>query len=176
MKNLAIGFVLGLLIAGTICAYNTMSRITAPSIIAQPSKELKHAETTKLTCKPLVVYRDKVKRDLGLPDATVKDSAQQVVASTQIKASDYPHTISAVANIDSGKVDMFLRQDSLPWLSFDRKGTLGVSWGVQDDGETATRVDASYRLLAVKRLNLGLTGDVSTTGRAFVGGRAWVSF
>lgn len=48
MKNLAIGFILGLIVAGAVCAYNTLSRITSPSVLAQPAKELKNVQTETL--------------------------------------------------------------------------------------------------------------------------------
>ena len=176
MKNLAIGFILGLIMAGAVCAYTTLKRVTTPSILAQPAKELKHEKPETLACKPVIVYRDRIKKDLGLPETIVKATTKKVTASTKVPASDFPNTVTSVYDSGTGATDMFIRQDKTPWLGFARKGTLGLAYGVQDDGEATTRLSASYSLLSVKRLNLGLTGDIATSGRAFIGVGATIGF
>lgn len=177
MKNLAIGFVLGLIVAGGVCTYNTLSRITVPSIIAQPSKELKNADTETLVCKSLIVYRDRVKKDLSLPADVVKDAARKVVGATQVAASEYPHTVSAVANIESGKVDMFVRQDPLPWVGFPAQRSVGIAYGWRDGGSApVARLDGRWDLIQVKALHGGLVGAVDAGGGWFAGVGAEIRF
>ena len=172
MKNALIGFILGLIVAGAVCAYNALSKITTPSILAQPAKELANAKTETIKCVPLIVYRDS-KKPLNLPADVVKDPAKQVVGSTQVAASEYPHTVSAVANIESGQVHMFVRQDPAPFLSFTRPNALGAAYGLREDGKAVLRLDGAYGILSAKVLKLDAIGDVDNGGRGFVGFRLW---
>jgi hypothetical protein len=158
------------LVASGIFAYNTLTKITEPSIIAQPAKELKNATTSKLSCAPLIIYQDKVKKALNLPAGVVKDPVQKVVGSTQVKASDYPHTVSAVANIELGKVDLYVRRDPTPWLAFDRRLKLGAFYGTNDSENGVFLGLAQYEFAQIKRLHLTVHGQADTSGRYFVGG------
>lgn len=169
MKNAISGFIAGLFVAGSICAYNTIRKVTHPSVLAPVAKELKHEKTETLACKPVIHYRDRVKKDLGLPETVAKDPDKKVTASTKVPASDYPNTVTSVYDSGTGATDLYIRRDPTPLLGFASKGTLGLAYGVQDDGETTTRLSASYSVLQVKRLNLGLTGDIATSGRKFIG-------
>jgi hypothetical protein len=157
------------LIAGT-CAYNALKKITEPSILAQPAKELKNEKPETLSCRPIVVYPDRVKRKLSLPAAVVKDPVQKIVGSTQVKASDYPHTVSALANIESGKVDMYVRRDPTPWLAFDRRLKLGAFYGINDEENGVFLGLAQYEFAQIKRLHVTVHGQADTSGRYFVGG------
>jgi hypothetical protein len=157
------------LIAGA-CAYNALKKITEPSILAQPAKELKNATTSKLSCAPLIVYQDKIKKTLGLPDTVVKDPVQKIVGSTQVKASDYPHIVSALANIESGKVDMYVRRDPTPWLAFDRRWKFGAFYGINDEENGVFLGLAQYEFAQIKRLHVTVHGQADTSGRYFVGG------
>jgi len=165
MKNLAIGFVLGLLVAGSICAWNTLSRIASPSVLAPSSKELKNEKFETLACRPVVVYRDRVKRDLGLPETVQKDPDKHVVASSPVPPSDHPHTMTAVYDSGTGGVDMFLRQDPLVWLAFNRKGSIGAAYGLKSEANGfVTRVYGRLDLVQIKMLHAGLLGDVDNAG------------
>ena len=129
-KILCVGIVAGLLLFGIGCAWLKF-RPSAPSALAPSSKELAKEKTERLDCKPVLVYRDKVEKKLGLPDIVTKDPDKHVVASSPVPASDYPGTMTAVYDEKVGNVDMFLRQDPLPWLAFNRRGAIGVAYGVQ---------------------------------------------
>lgn len=172
MKNLAIGFVLGLITAGAVCAYNTISKITHPSVLAQPAKELKHAKTETLTCKPVIVFQDRVKRDLNLPETVVKDPDRKVTASVKVPASEYHNTVSSVYDTGTGATDMFIRRDKLPWLAMTTRYELGIGYGASDNG-SVTRLDGSVELLQVKALRLGLVGTLDSSGAYYGGGRVW---
>jgi len=175
MKNAAIGFVLGLLVAGAVCAYNTLSRIAMPSVLAPPSKELAKEETNVLDCQKVAVFRPKVKDNLNLPDTVKKDPDKKVVASSPVPPSDHPHTMTAVYDSGTGGVDMFLRQDPLVWLAFNRKGAIGAAYGFKDAANGfVARVYGRLDLVQIKLLHAGLLGDVDNAGGRYGGAFAEV--
>lgn len=146
-------------------------RPSLPSVLAPSSKELAKEETKRLNCRPVLVYRDKVEKKLGLPDIVTKDQDKHVVASSPAPASDYPHTMTAVYDDKVGNIDMFLRQDPLPWLAFNRRGAVGVAYGFKDGASGfVTRAYGRMDLLQVKRLHAGIMGDVDNAGGWYVGG------
>lgn len=169
LKTFSAGLIMGLMVAGGVCAWNTLNRITHPSVLAPVAKELAKEKTETLPCKPVVVYRDKVKENLNLPATVIKDPDKKVTASTKVPASEFPNTVTSVYDSGTGATDLYIRRDSFPWLGTAYRGSVGLHGGIQEDGETVGRLSVSYSRLQVKRLNLGLTGDVSTSGRAFVG-------
>ncbi len=163
----AISMVVGGAIVAGVCAYNKF--VPHVSSLAPPAPEIAKETPKKLECKPILVYRDKVEKKLNLPDTVKRDPDKHVVASSNVPPSDYPHTMTAVYDEGTGGVDMFLRQDPLPWLSFNRRGSLGVAYGWTDDGSD-TRVYGKLDLLQIKRLHAGLIGDVNESGRWYGGG------
>jgi hypothetical protein len=171
-KLLVIGLVIGLLLAGGACAWLKL-KPSLSSVLAPPADELAKEETKRLDCKPVLVYRDKVEKKLGLPDIVTKDPGKHVVAASPVPPSDYPHTMTAVYDDRSGGVDMFLRQDPLPWLAFNRRGALGVAYGARSEASGfVTRVYGRMDLLQIKRLHAGLLGDVDNAGGWYGGGFA----
>jgi len=170
----AIGVLAGLLLAGAACAWLKF-RPSLPSILLPPAKELAGKPTDVLKCKSVIVYRDAVEKKLGLPDIVKRDTSKHVVASSRVAPSDYPHTVTAVYDDRSGGVDMFARQDPLPWVAVNRRGALGVAYGVKDDGDGfVTRIYGRLDLLQVKRLHAGLLGDVDNAGGWYGGAFAEV--
>ena len=170
----AVSFVLGLLVAAGICAWMKY-KPSPPSVLSPPAKELVKEETKRLDCRPVLVYRDKVEKKLGLPDAVTKDPAKHVVAASPVPPSDHPHTMTAVYDSGTGGVDMFLRQDPLPWLAFNRRAALGVAYGARSEASGfVTRVYGRLDLLQIKRLHAGLLGDVDNAGGWYGGGFAEV--
>lgn len=168
----AVALVIGGLIVAIGCAW-IQYRPSLPSVLATPAKELAKEETKNLDCKPVVVYRDKVKTKLGLPDIVTKDPDKHVVASSKVPSSDYPHTMTAVYDEKVGSVDMFLRQDPLPWLAFNRRAAVGVAYGVKDDADGfVTRLYGRADLIQIKRLHAGLLADVDNAGGWYGGGFA----
>ena len=173
MKNLALGIILGFIVAGAVCAYNTISKITNPSILAQSAKELKNAKTETLTCKPVKIHQDRVKKDLNLPEAVTKDPDKKVTASTKVPASDFPNTVTSVFDTGTGATDLFIRQDPRPWLATTTRYELGIGYGASDNG-SVTRLDGSVELLQIKALHVGITGTLDSSGAYYGGGRLWV--
>ena len=173
MKDTAIGFILGFVVAAAVCAYNTLSKVTPPSILAQPSKELDREKTETLTCKPVVVYRDRVKKDLGLPETVVKDPDKKVTASTKVPASEYPNTVTSIFDTGTGATDLYVRRDKLPWIARNTRYELGIGYGYTKDGPV-TRLDGTVDVLQLKALHMGLVGTVDSSGAFYSGGRIWI--
>jgi len=160
----AIAIVFGGLIVVCGCVWFKY-KPSLPALFTVPSKELVGEKTKKLDCVPILVYRDRVEAKLGLPDTVQKDPGKHVVASSKVPPSDFPNTMTAVYDSGSGGVDMFLRQDPLPWLGFTRRGALGVAYGIKDNTDGfVTRVYGRLDLVQIKRLHAGLLGDVDNTG------------
>lgn len=175
IQDVMLGMFLGILVAAAIYAYKTL-RPSLPSVLATPAKELAKEETKTLKDKPVVVYREKVKAKLGLPESIKKDATKHVVNSTQVQASDRPTTITAVYDDQTGVVDLFKRRDARPWIGFDRRWSLGAFYGLRDDVSTpVVRVAASYELLQIKAVRFGVLGQFDTDGRRFGGVGLWFS-
>lgn len=175
IQDVMMGMFLGILVAAAIYAYKTL-RPSLPSVLATPAKELAKEETKTLQDKPVVVYREKVKDKLGLPESVKKDATKHVVNSTQVEASDRPTTVTAVYDDQTGVVDLFKRRDARPWIGFDRRWSLGAFYGLRDDVSTpVVRVAASYELLQIKAVRFGVLGQFDTDGRRFGGVGFWFS-
>jgi hypothetical protein len=172
----ASGLVMGLLVAGGICAYNTLNRMIPQSVLAPPSKELAKIDKETLKCQPVVIYKDKAKKALGLPETVKADPDKHVVASTQVKASERPTTVSAVYDSGTGAVDMFTRRDPYPWFGSDKKWLIGGFYGASDDSEGAVgELLGMYDLFQVKALHIGPMGHIDTNGNRFLGAGFWFS-
>lgn len=176
----AIAFICGLLVAGGICAWMKYSP-SLPSALATPAKELAKEETQTLKDKPIAVHRAKVKDKLGLPESVKKDATKHVVNSTQVEASERPTTVTAVYDDQTGVVDLFKRQDRLPWLAFYRRYEIGLSWLPLTDkgGSAVMSIDGRIELLQAKALRFGVTGTMSEQAGDFhwqVGVRTWANF
>lgn len=164
MRNLAIGFVLGLLVAAGVCAWKAVQP-PIPSISAQPAKELKGEPTATLDCRPVVVYRDRVRDRLGVP----KD-AGHVTASANIPASDHPYTATATYREDTGETSLYIRPDPLPWLAFDRKREITISYGAREGHSGAVaRIGGRLDMVSIKALRFGVLADVDSGGGWFAG-------
>ena len=174
MKNLVLGVILGIIMAGAVCAYNTLSKITNPSILAQPAKELENAKSETLDCRPVVVYQDRVKRNLSLPGTVVKDHDKKVTASTKVPASDFPNTVTSVYDTGTGATDLYIRRDPLPWLAFDQRWRLGAFYGLSDSENGLFLGVAQYQFAQIKRVHITAHGHADTSGRYFIGaGFTW---
>lgn len=168
----AVALVIGGLIVAIGCAW-IQYRPSLPSVLATPAKELAKEETKTLKDKPVVVYREKVKAKLGLPESVKKDATKHVVNSTQVESSDRPTTVTAVYDDQTGVVDLFKRQDRLPWLAFDRRAAIGVAYGVKNDANGfVARIYGRADLIQIKRLHAGLLADVDNAGGWYGGGFA----
>jgi hypothetical protein len=170
LREFGYGFGSGALLAAVLSVWLCHDRAPGVALPGAPAPALRGEATVRHDCKPLVVYRDRVKRELGLPAEVEKDPARQVAAATVVPASDRPHTVSAVANLETGQVSMFVRPDPLPWLERRTVYELGLAYGFKDDaGEAVARASGRADLLQVKALRLGLIGSVDSDGDWFGG-------
>ena len=144
-------------------------RPSPPSVIAQPAKELKHEKTATLTCKPIVIYRDRVKSELGLPDNVVRDGSQEVVAASRIPGNEFPHTVTATFNQSTGSVTQYVRQDPLPWMAYTGRWSIGAYYGANDEQASVYRITSGYSLLKIKRMDIGAAASIESGGRWFTG-------
>lgn len=173
-KTFSAGLIMGLVVAGGLCAWNTLNRITHPSVLAPVAKELAKEKTETLLCKKVVVYRDKVKEKLNLPETVVKDPDKKVTASTKVPASDFPNTVTSVYDLGTGATDLYVRRDPLPWLAFDKRWRLGAFYGLSDEENGLFLGVAQYQFAQIKRVHITAHGQADTSGRYFIGaGVTW---
>lgn len=166
----SIALILGGAIVAGVCAYNSLKK-SIPSIPSPPSKDLAKLDKETLKCLPVVVYKDRAKDKLGLPQEVVAAPEQRVIGATQVKPNERPTTVSAVFNSVNGETAFYQRLDPLPWLAFNRRATLGVAYGLKNDHDgAAIRVYGKLELLKVKALKAGLMGDVDNARGWFGGG------
>jgi len=169
-KTFAAGLVMGLVIAGGICAYNTINRMIPQSVLATPSKELAKIEKETLKDKPVVVYKAKAKKELGLPESVKSDPDKHVTASTSIPGDEYPRTITSVYDSGLGSTEMYVRQDPLPFIGFNRRNALGVSYGARDGVSGGVlRADGRIEVIQVKAVRGAIIGSIDTSGGWFAG-------
>ena len=175
MKNFGLGLLAGVILAAICVVVVKQGGGQQPSALATPAKELAHEKSSTLTCQKVVVYRDRVKQELGIPAAIRGDVSQKVVASSRVPGDEHPHTVTAVWDSASGVVTQFDRQDPLPWLAFNRRGELGLAYGVRDGrGGPVWQASGKVALAQAKAVSFGPVGVVDTSGGWFVGVGGWV--
>lgn len=162
-----IAFAVGFLLAIGVCIYRP-TQPSPPSAPAPVARELKGQPTTIAECRPVVIYL-RAKKDLGLPPAVLADDKRQVVGAAQVPAADHPHTVSAVANLETGVVDLYVRPDPLPWLAFERRTTFGVIAGVNEEGAQMLRATGQIDLLRSRNAHLGAAVHADTAGHVLAG-------
>ncbi len=167
-RALLVGLVLGILAMLALQAWLDR-RPANPAAPAPLARELRGEITSVAQCKPVVIYRDQVKQELGLPADVQANAQRQVVAATKVPASDRAHTVSAVADLGTGRVDLFVRPEPPPWLALERKTAFGLVYGINEDGETLLRGTAQLELLQLRHAHLGAAVHVDTTGRVLAG-------
>ena len=177
IRDFSLGIILGFLIAAGVFAYKSL-KPSLPSLPSVPSKDLANVDKETLNCIPVIVYKDRAKDKLGLPTAVVAATEQRVLGATQVNPNERPTTVSAVLNTGSGETTFYRRLDPLPWLAFNRKYELGVSYlPFNKDGiDQLIELDGRIQLIQIKALRAGLTGAIDTDGGYKLGVRAWASF
>ena len=164
----------GMIVAG-VCTYNALKK-SLPSIPSAPSRDLANVNKETLNCIPVIVYKDLAKDKLGLPTAVTEAPEQRVLGATQVKPNERPTTVSAVLNTISGETTFYQRQDKSPWLDFNRRYEIGVSYLPFTGADKLIELDGRIEFIQIKALRAGLTGAIDTDGGYKVGARAWASF
>lgn len=145
---------------------------SVPAVVAP---EAKKAPTKRVAiAKPVRVYDDSTKFKLRLPEAVARDSAQHVIAATQVRAELRPQTVTTVIDEATGESKSFVKEDPYPWLAAERRAEVRMSWGYRytpatHDVRQVGRLAFTYDALRVKALTLGATVQVDTDGQAFAG-------
>ncbi|MCK7495203.1 MAG: hypothetical protein MZW92_31980 [Comamonadaceae bacterium] len=98
------------------------------------------------------------------------DAARQVVAATRVPGDDRPHTVSAVADLGTGQVSMFVRPDPLLWLAMETRRELGLAYGLKTDAdEPVWRLRGRVDMARIKAARFGVDASVDSDGDAFAG-------
>lgn len=169
--------VAGGMIVAAACTYSAIKK-SIPSIPSAISRDLAKVDKETLKCIPVIVYKDLAKNKLGLPQTVVVAPEQRVLGATQVKPNERPTTVSAVLNTTTGETSFYQRQDKSPWLDFNRRYEIGVSYLPfnQDGIDKLIALDGRIEVIQIKALRAGLTGAIDTDGGYKVGVRAWASF
>lgn len=162
-----------MIVGGSIVAggalYNS-HKPSIPSTLVNPSKALEKVAKRKIECQPVIIYTDVAKKAVGLPETVKADPEQHVIGATQIRPNERPVTVSAVFDTGTGQTNMYQRLDKLPWLSFDKRTSLGIAYGFKNDtAGPVTRLYGRYDLIHVKSLHAGVLADTDTA-RGWYGG------
>lgn len=130
-------------------------------VIATPAKEVKSIPKATVAIKngTVRVYEGSAKIKLNLPEAIAQDPAEQVFASTKVKADDHPQTITTTINTDTGEATSLVRRDPLPWLAWDDHGEAGVYGGIKNGTATA-RLEVKQGIFQVKAVHVGMVGTL----------------
>ncbi len=147
---------------------------TEMSVPATPAPETKRAPTKRVAiAKPVKVFGDGIKPKLKLPDAVAKNVDEHVIAATQVRGSLRPQTVTTVIDEKTGESQTYVKSDPYPWLAYEGRGEIRMSYGYRFDSGVAprqiVRLNFSYDLIRVKALTIGPTVQVDSDGRTFVG-------
>jgi hypothetical protein len=152
--------VLALVLAGWITYLYLKTPDYAGKVdIAIPAKELAGLPKLTVPVKEVQVYAAPAKKKLSLPKAVIDNDKQQVIASSKIKPSDNPHTVTTVLNTDTGASETYVRTDPLPWLAYTSSGGIGAYYGFKN-GEQAIRIQARQDFIQVKAIRFSVIGSV----------------
>ena len=149
--------VAGGLIVAAACTYSALKK-SLPSIPSPSSKDLAKVDKETLNCIPVIVYKDLAKNKLGLPETVVAAPEQRVLGATQVNPNERPTTVSAVLNTTTGETSFYQRLDPLPWMTFNRRHEVGVSYLPFTKGGTDNLLNWTdvSRLSRSRRCVLGL--------------------
>jgi hypothetical protein len=148
-------------------------------MMARPAREIagQTKVATPIVSKTVQAYPPVAKHDLELPAPVQADANKVVIAASQIKPDDHPHTLACVLDTQTGETDSYVRKDPLPVFQFDTGTELGIFYGIKP-GTPAVRAEILQGLFDVKAMHFGLRGsaDVPLNGArldAFGGVGIW---
>lgn len=133
------------------------------TVEAQQASELKYMATEDLPIGNIKVFDLKAKEKLKLPASVVSNPKKKVVASSKVKASERPRTISTVVDTDTGEFTTYSRTDPLPWLAVNTRTHVGAYYGWKD-GTDIVRIQARQEFLQVKQVHLEAIASVDIGG------------
>lgn len=152
MRNIAIGFALGLVVAAGYCAWRASQAPDAVPGVVTPELQ-KQVATPEV--RTVYIYRD-----AKMPKGATGDVLTAVKTDTG----------TATTLLDTeGRASIVLQTDPLPWLARESAHEVTLIYG-QMDGETVTRGGYRWSFLQSKRLhavaaieaNLGVSVESQT--------------
>jgi hypothetical protein len=166
---------MGMLVIAGIWANHNLRNLTLPAVLAPTSSKLAGVAREPQPCTTVQAFKPGAKKKLSLPEAIQADPQASVLAAASVPPSDRPRTATALLHRDTGLGEIYLRDDPLPWLAFNRRSALGIAWGAKAGASgLVTRGYGRVDMLQVKRLHAGLLGDVDSDGGWYAGGFAEV--
>ena len=123
------------------------------TVEALPAPELKKVPKVDISVDTIKVFDFTAKTKLKLPASVVNSKSKHVVASSKVKPSERPHTITTVIDTNTGDFTTYERADPIPWVSRNTTTHVGAYYGLKD-GDQIIRVQLTQELLQLKRLHL----------------------
>lgn len=135
---------------------------------------LKKVKKVKTPVKAIETYADEAKATLKLPPAVIADMEIKVIDATKVASSDHPQTVSTTLNVETGKVETYIKEEPLPWLAFNQRGQARIDTGYKLNRLTgvpqrASRLTVMHDFMQTKALSVGVSASVDTDGSAFAG-------
>jgi hypothetical protein len=177
-KILISGIVIGALIVAIGCAWLKF-KPGLPAVLAPTSPKIADIAKETKPCTSVQAFKDPAKKKLNLPEHVQKDEQASVIAAAPVPPSDYPRTATAVLHRDTGIGEIYLQQDTLPWLAFNPRWRFGIFYGASfsasqdasDSFESGVALGTiQYEALQLKKLRATIHAQGSTDSRAFLGG------
>lgn len=174
------GFVTCALCAAGIWVWSTF-KPSLPAVLGEAPPKFIGAKTETKECKTLQALAPKAKKDVGLPVAIQKDEDTSLLVVAKVPRSENPLWASAVLHRATGIGEIYFTPQPLPWLAFNRRGEIGLSWLPLTDkgGGAVTSLDGRIELMQAKAMRFGVVGSVSEQNSEFhwqVGVRTWGNF
>lgn len=140
----------------------------APIVPATPAPALQAVEQVSIAPPTVKVYAPKAKARLRLPAAVQADAGVHVLAASQVRADERPHTLITLIDEHTGESTTVDRADPLPWLAAETRGELGISYGLRD-GMPIGRLSLRQNLAQIKSVRLGVQASIDQDGQWFAG-------
>lgn len=179
MKALAILAAIIVLVAGGIFAYRWLfpAPPTPMQAVATPIADtpaLKKVKKAKTPVKVVETYADEAKATLKLPAAVIADMEIKVIDATKVASSDHPQTVTSTLNVETGKVETYIKEEPLPWIAFNQRGQARIDTGYKLNRLTGvpqrvSRLTVMHDFMQTKAVNFGVQASIDSDGTAFAG-------
>ena len=124
----------------------------------------------------VIVKKPEAKKKQGLPANVINDPAQHVLTGISLKISDHPQTVTPVINETTGKTEIYVTQQPLPWLAAENKREVRIDYLYKYKNGQSKVWSLSYKqdLIAVKALDFGVRASIDTDSELRAGvGLGW---
>jgi hypothetical protein len=134
---------------------------TSPAVLLVP--------TVTLTPPKVIALAPVAKNKLNLPPEIQNDPNKYVLGTAKLPADTHPSTIVPVFDVSTGKTEINVRRDPLPWLAAESAGYVSVGYGIKSGVGKVFRLGAGYDVLQVKALHMGVDSTMDGDGKGYVG-------